>query len=183
MLGKETEITSLPDCTSDRPSSVKALTGISGQFFSSAHRYPVRPFMLIIGVFGEQSKYLGFCSFGIITAHEHRSSSCIQIIFCQSHGSAPSGSPCRLRMDTSPSIITGYAVLTILSIIASEIGLSLSGSELMRSYQPSVWYCVQKIIDRSMRASMISSRSYFRSELDSESATRQELADQPSCTP
>lgn len=77
------------------------------------------------------------------------------------HGSAPSGSPCRLRMETSPSIMTGYAVLTILSMIASEIGLSLFGSELIRSYQPSVWYCVQKIIDRSHNINLQSSLSFI----------------------
>ena len=62
----------------------------------------------------------------------------IQIFFRYCHGSASSESPCRLRMETSPSIMIEYAVLTILSMIASEIGLSLLESALIRSYQPSV---------------------------------------------
>ena len=54
-------------------------------------------------------------------------------------------------METSPSIITGFALLVILSMIASQIGLSASGIGFIRSYQPSARYCVQKIIERSIR--------------------------------
>ena len=48
----------------------------------------------------------------------------------------------------------------ILSMIASEMGLSLSGSGLILSYHPSGSYCVQKIIDLLQRASAISGIMY-----------------------
>lgn len=47
--------------------------------------------------------------------------------------------------------IMSYELWTMRSIIASETGLSVSGLELIRGYQPSGSYCVQKIIERSQR--------------------------------
>lgn len=65
--------------------------------------------------------------------------------------------PCRSRMEIFPFTSMIYELLIIRSMIASAIGLSCSGSGLIRSYQPSGSYCVQKIVDPCLvRCSMIS---------------------------
>lgn len=55
------------------------------------------------------------------------------------------------------------SVVNNASIMASEIGLSLSGSGLILLYQPSGPYCIQSIMEQTgcypQRASIISRRS------------------------
>ena len=101
-----------------------------------------------------------FGGFGIFAMQEQQSKSLrVEHCSCYSHGDTSVISPWRSRIEHLPSIATMYELWIIRSIIASEIGLSVSSAGWILQYQPSVSYCVQNIIERFSRASMISNRS------------------------
>ena len=52
-----------------------------------------RPLMFAVGFFGEQCKYLGFSGLGVFAAPKQRLPLAVQVLSCNCHGSAPSGSP------------------------------------------------------------------------------------------